>query len=419
MIQLQVLNRVLDKGFSIIEANKLTEDHFSEYRDEYKFICEHVAKYRNVPDKETMGEKFPEFEFITVRETDKYLIDALEEDLLYRRSVAVLMELEKKLRVNSNDAVKYLLEQLPNLQPRTAAVGEDLVASALSRGTSTVQRAQRSKLVIHTGFQELDDIFEGFSPGEDLCTIVGRPGQGKTWILMKMLIAAFQQGRNVGLYSGEMSVQKISYRADTLLSGISNHEITRATFQEDNEEAYQHFLQELAKHSNRFVVCTPRDFGHKAEVEDLKQFCKQHQLDILGIDHYMLMQDQRWARNRTERLENIVQDLWDLTCEIGIPIIALSQANRGAGKADAPDLDNIFGSDAIAQYSSRVIGVRQTEHGVEMSIRKNRDDATGQKLCYWWDIDKGEFKYLPTDQPQDRKKVERAKREFQDKEDVF
>ena len=69
MIQLQVLNKLLDtKDKSIITANNLNEDFFSDYKNEYKFIKDHIDKYQTIPDKESFLSKFPTFDIIKVNE---------------------------------------------------------------------------------------------------------------------------------------------------------------------------------------------------------------------------------------------------------------------------------------------------------------------------------------------------------------
>ena len=132
------------------------------------------------------------------------------------------------------------------------------------------------------------------------------------------------------------------------------------------------------------------------------------------------MQDDRGARNKTERLENIVQDLWDLSQELGIPIIALAQSNRdGAQKEDGPEAENISGSDAIGQFSSKIISIKQVDKGIAISVKKNRDNSVGQRLVYLWDIDTGKFTYVPSEKKKEKEKIERVKKQFNDAEDVF
>jgi len=112
----------------------------------------------------------------------------------------------------------------------------------------------------------------------------------------------------------------------------------------------------------------------------------------------------------------------DLSIELGIPIIVVCQSNReGAKEDDAPDLENIRDSDGIAYNASIVIAARQKGPGIELTIRKNRNGKSGDKLIYLWDIDKGVFKYIPNEEEErdNSEDIKKAKEDFQDGSEVF
>ena len=66
--------------------------------------------------------------------------------------------------------------------------------------------------------QYLKDLVDG----EELVVLFARIGQGKSWVLNKMLSHSWQIGYNVGLISPEMSATKIGYRFDTLVQHVAN-----------------------------------------------------------------------------------------------------------------------------------------------------------------------------------------------------
>ena len=81
MIQCQVLNYIIaNKDTSFIIINNLNEEFFSDYKQEFEYIKDHINNYGTSPDIETFLTKFPDFDVITVNETPKYLLDALYED---------------------------------------------------------------------------------------------------------------------------------------------------------------------------------------------------------------------------------------------------------------------------------------------------------------------------------------------------
>jgi len=65
LIQLQSLNYILlQKDASFLIDNNISEEFFSEYTAEYKFIREHFDKYGVIPDTATFISKFPDFDII-------------------------------------------------------------------------------------------------------------------------------------------------------------------------------------------------------------------------------------------------------------------------------------------------------------------------------------------------------------------
>jgi len=95
MIQLQFINYLLNSNdTNILSENNLDESYFSDYKNEYRFIKEHIDKYQKIPDKETFLSTFENFDFIEVEETPKYLLDKLIED----KNTRILAETFNKIK---------------------------------------------------------------------------------------------------------------------------------------------------------------------------------------------------------------------------------------------------------------------------------------------------------------------------------
>ena len=409
MIQLQVLNRILtDKSLNLIMENGVTPDHFNQYPEEYEFIINHYNKYGNVPDDETMLEKFPEFELLNVTETPKYLIETIHEEHLYNKAVPLMNKAAELLQTNSQDAVEYLLPRIQELmQKYTYSAGTDIMQNTVTRYNEMVARMGSNGLLgISSGLPEMDEILGGWMPGEELVTIVGRVNQGKSWILLYFLAKAWEQGKKVLLYSGEMSSMQVAYRVDTLVSHFSNMAITRGTLSENDCEMYRQELKRYEDMNNPFIVVTPKDLGGKRLTAPvLASLIEKYNPDIIGIDQLSLMDDARSNRDVLRvQLTHIAEDLFRLSEKYGKPILADAQANRKSqdkDTPDAPELTEIGESDGIGQYSSRVISLVQAPSGLKLSIKKNRYGANNKNLSYCWDIDKGTFDYLPTPRDED------------------
>ena len=224
MVVLQLLNKILKtSNFDIVLNHNLTKEMFSDYENEFEFIYNHFNKYGKVPDKETFLNEFPEFNILEVAETDKFLIEKLNEEYLYKLTVPVIQQTAELMKSNSQEAVDYLLQEIPNLVNIQKTEGVDIIQRADIRYNEYKEKLDGKQVnYITTGFEELDMIFNGFAKGEELVVLFARIGQGKSWILNKMLSHSWQIGMNVGLISPEMSSSKIGYRFDTLTEHFSN-----------------------------------------------------------------------------------------------------------------------------------------------------------------------------------------------------
>ena len=405
MIQLQFLNYVLEtKDFSLIQNNGFTVDYFTEYPDEFLFIKNHYDEYKKVPDIETFLSKFDNFSVLEVKESERYLVNTLNEEYLYVKSVPVIKKTAELLKVDANEASRYLQSELPNLMPNYQISAVDIIHSDNRVKLFEDKSKNPDKWFIPTGFQELDDALNGWQMGEEFVVIYARTGQGKSWVLVKSMQHAWLLGKNVGYISPEMSADKIGYRFDTLNEHLSNMALVRGNQNEVSLDEYQNYFEKLSEHKNKFLVSTPADFNRQITVGKLRNYVVQNNLDILAIDGIKYLKDERYKKgdNLTTSLTNISEDLMQLSIEMSIPILVVVQSNRGGVKEDpnaTPDIEDIRDSDGISHNSTKIISLKQKEDALIMEVKKHRDGIYGTKLMYSWDIDTGEFVYHTSEEP--------------------
>lgn len=431
---LQILSKVLlTKDISIIENNLLTEDYFVEYIDEYNYIMDHYKKYGNVPDKATFLSHFPDIEIVEVTESDDYLIDTICEEWTFNKSVPILKQAAKMLKTDANEAVRYMLQTVKDLQPRRSITGIDIIAQSKKRYDDYVERRDHKDAWTYTtGFPELDNIIHGIERQEELIVLFARINNGKSFVAEKICTHVWQLGANVGYISPEMSANSIGYRFDTLYKGFSNKGLMWANNQLDNDE-YKNYIDNLSEHTNKFLVATPIDFDRRITVSKLREWVKHNKLDLIAIDGITYMTDERGKRgdNKTTTLTNISEDLMSLSIELTIPILVVVQANRAGVTPDVedmdstPDLENIKDSDGIAANASKVLSLRHTKDGIlKIGVKKQRFGPVGGQLNYRWQPDTGEFEFIPLSndiepEEQTERRIRRAQRKAQSKEDMF
>ena len=395
MIQLQMLNRILQsKNTALITVNNLTDDYFSDYRVDFNFIKNHLDQYGNVPDLETFLNRFTNFDVIDVKESDNYLIDALYDNKNQRELASVFNKVRSLIMSNKTDeAMKVYLNASQNIVKGVHLDSVDIISDT-SRYDRYLEKCNDfNKYYVSTGFKELDEIIGGRDRQEELATIAARSGVGKSWMLLFVAVAAAKQGLNVGIYSGEMSEDKVGYRIDTLISHLSNGQIIHGNVNVSGH--YKEYLDNLkttVKGSIR--VLTPSKINGPAGVTALRAFIEKDNLDMLCVDQHSLLEDDRNARNPIERAANISKDLKNLQVMKKIPIISVSQQNRNSVE-NGVSTANIAQSDRIAQDSTIILFLEQKDGVLTIHLTKSRDSVNARDLNYAVDLDKGMFTFIP------------------------
>ena len=407
--QFQIINKILQtKDYSLISMNNLTEDYFFQYRAEFNFIKNHYEKFRVVPDRLTFLNTFSDFDVTDVTEPDAYLLEQLIKDYNTSYMATGFNKIKKLIESGHIDeAASYFSTMPEGLQQ-----GATMTCTSLFKDTSRYDRYidrlnNKSNYYLSTGFRELDNMIGGIDLQNENMVIAARTGVGKSWTLIKMAVEAAKQGKNVGMYSGEMAVDKVGYRVDTLLGHIDNQAITRGNdYDPSVPMKYKNYLDNLQYNvSGDFKVLTPQDIAGPATVAALRTFIEKHKLDILFVDQFSLLEDTSRAKTTHEKVANISKEIKNLQVLTGIPIISVSQMNRTKEEDGEQDTTQIGLSDRIGQDATCVIMLSRklTYHDeaktqikddqLILNVVKSRDGGNG-KLIYKADFNSGTFIYL-------------------------
>ena len=277
---------------------------------------------------------------------------------------------------------REFVHKMSQMVDRLAILGAENKSVGLFDNIDEILRLDPND-VISTGFKELDEKLVGFKRGEELITIVGRTGQGKSWLSLKLAMAAASRGERVGIYSGEMSVQQLQERILCC---------AKQTYTSTKEEA----LEYIKQNNLDIRVLTQTDLRRKANIRDIENFVVKNDLTMIIIDQLSLMEDISTKPGTPLRQQygNISMDLFTLTSKYNLPCVLLVQSNRQGGQElNAPGLENIAESDAVAQNSTRVISMRNENGILTLSIVKNRYGESG--LIQKYEVDYGINKYKP------------------------
>ena len=399
MIELQYLNFLFQKNsISSVSLNGIDEEYFTLYKDHFNFIKKYYDEYGQLPSKETFQAKFNEqWEWVFVTDPEEYLVNKLREAKLFRDTVDSYKKMGELLKGEKTDEAIELMKSVSrNYTKNTTNSVVELIGDAEKRYDSYLERVNNpSASFVTTGLKELDNIIGGWDRKNESAIICARTGLGKSQMLTLIALSAAKQGLRVGYYSGEMEAELIGYRLDTFEGNIANGSLTHGN--SNVMEQYKNYVETLPKVVSGKVYCfTPEDFGGTVTVSKLEAVIDKYGLDMLCVDQFSLLDDERKGRTTTDQFSNISKDLRKLQRMKKIPIICACQLNREEFD-EGLSTRNIAGSDRIGQDSTTALFIERKNDNLVLTVGKARNAKTGDKLTYAWNINMGILHYIPTE----------------------
>jgi replicative DNA helicase len=180
---------------------------------------------------------------------------------------------------------------------------------------------------VPTGFKQLDEMTSGLQAG-DLIIIAGRPSMGKTTLAVNIAEnAALGSNKSAAIFSMEMSAESLTLRMISSLGRINQSNLRSGRLQEEDWPRIDSAMTQLSN-AKIYVDETPglSPTEIRARARRLK---RERGLDLIVVDYLQLMQVAGTKENRATEISEISRSLKALAKELKVPIIALSQLNRG------------------------------------------------------------------------------------------
>jgi replicative DNA helicase len=253
-----------------------------------------------------------------------------------------------------------------------AIVLRDAVKVAVNEMEEQAKSAKEG-LDIPTGFRELDDVTNGLHPGQ-LILIAARPGLGKSTLALDFArSAALRSHVPTVFFSLEMSATEISQR---LMSAETNVPLSAIRKSKDlQSEGWKRIntLQPKLDDTPLYIDDSPN-----LTLSEIRAKCRrlkaQHGIKLVIIDYLQLMTSGKKVENRQQEVSEFSRSLKLLAKELGVPIVALSQLNRGPENAPdkKPQLSHLRESGSLEQDADIVLLLHR-ERFAEQG--ENRNDA--------------------------------------------
>lgn len=204
--------------------------------------------------------------------------------------------------------------------------------------------------------------------------------------------AAFKQKKSVLVFSLEMSKTEVMMRA---LSGEAYVDLHSLKTGDLDDHKWQQISKATAKMAGAKLgiddnaAITMTDIRAQA-----RAFQRAHGLDMIAIDYLQLMNSDKRTDSRQQEVSEISRGVKLLAKEFGIPVLALSQLNRGSEqRADKkPAISDLRESGSLEQDADVVILLHREEvydketpraGEADFIIAKQRSGPTGTIVLSW------------------------------------
>ncbi|MFJ8158861.1 replicative DNA helicase [Streptomyces sp. NPDC094468] len=264
------------------------------------------------------------------------------DDIVARAQAEVLEAVEARTNTAAGSAISTIIERVVD---QAGARSEDEITG------------------VPTGFTDLDSLTKGFQPGQ-LIVLAARPAMGKSTLALDFArAAAIQHGRSVAFFSLEMSEDEIGMRLLSAEARVGLHHLRGGTVTDDDWARIGRRLPDIG--GARLHV----DDSPGLSVADIRtrtqRIASRDGLDLVIVDYLQLLTPaSRRGASRQEEVAAMSRGLKLLAKTLRVPVIALSQLNRGSEQREnkKPVVSDLRESGAI-------------ENDADMVVLLHRDDA--------------------------------------------
>jgi replicative DNA helicase len=238
-----------------------------------------------------------------------------------------------------------------------------------------------------TGLYDLDDVLSGgLYPGQ-LVVVGARPGVGKSVMGLGWAVHAAKSGRGVLFASLEMSksdcmCRLVASEGQVELTNLIKHTLSpddwrRATKVSEEASSWPLRIDARPTQTLTTIRSAARDMTRRPEP-----------FGLVVVDYLQLMTDGRRAERRDLEIGGYTRGLKLLAKELGVPVVAISQVNRGSDKREdkRPTMTDLRESGSIEADADTVILLHRDPANpteIEAIVAKQRQGPTKSVALRW------------------------------------
>jgi replicative DNA helicase len=306
----------------------------------------------------------------------------VRENAMLRRLLNAAYEIQSKVHSHEApprelvDLAERTILEVAHEDSRKDFRSIEVVLDAETTKLAELSRAGKAITGTASGYEDLDTITGGFQPG-NLIILAARPSMGKSALMANFCENAALEGKKaVALFSLEMSESELAQRFIASQASIKGDDLRKGNVPASR---WPKILQASARLANSpLYIDDSSDLSVLDVRAKARRLAQQHAdgLGLIVIDYLQLMRAGGSVDNRVEQISQISRGLKTLARELQVPVIALSQLNRGVEQRTdkRPVLSDLRESGAIEQDADLVMFIYRDEYYDHESEREGIAD---------------------------------------------
>lgn len=399
---------LLGSGWYYKVEDILTPDHFSQpiHQRIYKAIQEGAAINKYV-DATTLKNQFDDDYDLKQLGGAKYLIRLTNVVPNVSNLVGyakTIIDLAKRRIIE--DAVYDLTEQLYDMEKDTTNIVANVTSTLMSfddkqfKGDSfsdvgdvtddilsrieAVLKGDVAEDIIPSGLSSLDELIDGYKNSE-FTILAGRPSMGKTAFAVDQIARCAEylkaKGQTVLVFSLEMSKQQFTNRLLARESGIYSNKLRNYKV---SDQEYITLHRAKKRIPNNIMIVDGGGQNIDVLCATARTMQRKYNVGMIWIDHIGFIRTQV-KEVGTAKMKDVSGKLQALTLNLNIPLVALSQLNRGVeGREDKrPQLQDLRESGDLEQDANNVLFIYREEYYHERQKPEIGCNQYSNKIMEW------------------------------------
>lgn len=249
----------------------------------------------------------------------------------------------------------------------------DIMGDALNE-IEAISNRNGEMIGVPTGFTELDKLTNGLHPGQ-LIIVAARPAIGKSTLGVDIARAAsIKHGLSSVIFSLEMSRSEIVMRLLSAEAQVPLHHMRAGTMSDGDWTKLANKMGVVSE-APLFIDDSPNMtlMEIRAKCRRLKQ---RHDLRLVIVDYLQLMTSGKRVESRQQEVSEFSRSLKLLAKELSVPVIAISQLNRGPEQRTdkKPMLSDLRESGSLEQDADMVVLLHREDAYEKESPRAGEAD---------------------------------------------